>query len=107
MWWCLQAKPTVVRLVHSLPLYFRMWLSDFIIVQLVVKPRNNVIVAQPISHYKWFGFIARRMTVHHPCYSHRDSSILLLGNAGIRLLGYVEGSDKDMHNGILLKTDGI
>ena len=71
----------------------------------VVKPRNNVLVAQPIPHNKRLGFIDRRVTGNLLRYTHRDSSILLLGNARIQRLGYFGGSNG--HNSIWLRSAGI
>ena len=76
-------------------------LIDLIVVQLVVKPRKNVLVVKSISHNKRLGFIDGHLTSRHLCWSHRHSGILLLGNAGTRQLGYVEASGKDKHHSIL------
>ena len=66
------------------------WLNDFIVIQLVGKPRNNILVTQLISHHKRPRFIHRRTVGNPPCHSVKHSKILL-GGAGIRRLSYFGG----------------
>ena len=43
------------------------WLTNLIVVQLVVKPGNNVLVTQPIAQNKSLSFTDTRKTGQHPC----------------------------------------
>ena len=75
------------------------WLTDLIVIQLVKKPRSNILVTQPISHHKELGIIHRRTTGNLVCYSARHMGILH-GSASIQRLDYFGGSDR--HNCVML-----